>query len=314
MIRNCAGNSWPSMAIVTLLLVAICAFMFHPHRQPPGTTACPSSAGPSTRRASASPWGRGTGRLPARALEQRPPSGPGGFPCPTSPWRWAGDGEAVVVDSKFYDLNDEDALRPWCGGTCRQRGETGLLRSYHLRYLRKATATGWRIAFTDISQEQSTTWNLPDQYAAHRPGAPWWGSFSSACCCPGGRSTYRWSGPGNSSASFSRRLLNELKTPLTVVLSNDMLREYGEEQNERERRWMDNVRASSPPDEKLVEEDAHLGPVGQPVPAGPGPERVNFSDLVTDCALMLSRWSLSPAGCWRRPWARNCTSPGTRES
>ena len=39
---------------------------------------------------------------------------------------------------------------------------------------------------------------------------------------------------------------HELKTPLTVVLSNvDMLREYGEEQNERERRWMDNVRASS---------------------------------------------------------------------
>ena len=72
-----------------------------------------------------------------------------------------------------------------------------------------------------------------------------------------------------------------------MVLSNvDMLREYGEEQNERERRWMDNVRASSLQMKELVEEMLTLARSDNLSQRDQVRERVNFSDLVTDCALM----------------------------
>ena len=40
------------------------------------------------------------------------------------------------------------------------QSDIGVLANYKLRYLRKTTTSGWRIAFTDMTQEISTTRNL----------------------------------------------------------------------------------------------------------------------------------------------------------
>lgn len=69
-------------------------------------------------------------------------------------------GQAAVLDSKFYNLNDEEALLQVVQAGLDAQSDVGVLASYKLRYLRKVTTSGWRIAFTDMTQEISTTRNL----------------------------------------------------------------------------------------------------------------------------------------------------------
>ena len=69
-------------------------------------------------------------------------------------------GQAAVLDSKFYNLNDEEALLQVVQAGLDAQSDIGVLANYKLRYLRKTTTSGWRIAFTDMTQEISTTRNL----------------------------------------------------------------------------------------------------------------------------------------------------------
>ncbi|MCD8126360.1 MAG: hypothetical protein LUD82_02450 [Clostridiales bacterium] len=64
-------------------------------------------------------------------------------------------GQAVVVTNQFYDL-DEDTIEAVVSLCLEQEETSGVLRDYSLRYLRSSTVSGWRLAFADISQEEST--------------------------------------------------------------------------------------------------------------------------------------------------------------
>lgn len=81
---------------------------------------------------------------------------------------------------------------------------------------------------------------------------------------------------------------HELKTPLAVIASNvDMLQECGESLNDRELRWLDNIRASSDQMTYLVEE---LLTLARAENDQSGKEQVRetvpLSDLVTDEVLL----------------------------
>lgn len=108
---------------------------------------------------------------------------------------------------------------------------------------------------------------------------------------------------------------HELKTPLTVVLSNvDMLREYGQPQKERERRWMDNIRASSLQMKELVEEMLTLARSDNLSRRTPVRERVNFSDLVTDCTLLFEPMVFESGKLLEEDVAEDLWTTGTRGS
>ncbi len=274
-----------NMTIVTLLLTAICAFMFLTL-----TDSLRDDSMSVLRRvidqknvsvtvwrkeadgASESFWSR------AALREQR-------VSLPYFTVAVGRDGEAAVIDSQFYNLDDEDALLAVVQEGISAKAESGLLRSYHLRYLRQPTATGWHIAFTDISQEQSTTRNLIINMLLIGLSALIGFFFISLFLA-------RWAiRPVECSWKQQRQFVadasHELKTPLTVVLSNvDMLREYGRDQSERECRWMDNIQSSSLQMKDLVEELLTLARSDNLSQRDQVRERVNFSDLVTDCALM----------------------------
>ena len=80
---------------------------------------------------------------------------------------------------------------------------------------------------------------------------------------------------------------HELKTPLTVVLSNvDMLQEYSvQPQDARQQRWLGNIRASSEQMKDLVEEMLTLARSDAGGQQALVHQQVNFSDLVDDALL-----------------------------
>ena len=194
------------------------------------------------------------------------------------------EGRTTLLDSQFYEFENEDALLKVVKAGLNADGETGLLRDYHLRFLREATADGWRMAFTDVTQEQSTTWSLLRNLL-----------LIGLCALAGffliSLLLARWAvRPVERAWRQQRQFVDdashELKTPLTVVLSNvDMLRTYGEKAAPREERWLDNIQASSRQMKELVEEMLTLARSDNPARREPVRERVNFSDLVTDSVL-----------------------------
>ena len=134
-------------------------------------------------------------------------------------------GQAAVLDSKFYNLNDEEALLQVVQAGLDAQSDIGVLANYKLRYLRKTTTSGWRIAFTDMTQEISTTRNLLRNLLLIGGSALVGFFFISLLLA-------RWATrPAERAWKQQRQFVadasHELKTPLTVVLSNvDMLQEY----------------------------------------------------------------------------------------
>lgn len=78
--------------------------------------------------------------------------------------------------------------------------ESGLLHSYHLRYLRQATAAGWRIAFIRRHPRASTTRSLILNMLLIGLSALV-GFFFISLLLAAGRSV-PWSGRGSSSANL----------------------------------------------------------------------------------------------------------------
>lgn len=194
-------------------------------------------------------------------------------------------GQAAVLDSQFYNLNDQEALLEVVQEGLEAISDTGVLEDYQLRYLRKTTGSGWRIAFTDMTQEISTTRNLLRNLILIGSMALVGFFFISLLLA-------RWATrPVERAWKQQRQFVadasHELKTPLTVVLSNiDMLQGYSEQpQDVRQRRWLGNIRASSEQMKALVEEMLTLARSDAGGHQILDRRPVNFSDLVADALL-----------------------------
>ena len=132
-----------------------------------------------------------------------------------------------------------------------QSDDSGVLKEYHLRYLRSSSLLAVRIAFTDSSLEQATLRSLVQTCLVI--------GFSAIAvllvCC------YFLSGlitrPVEKAWAEQRRFLSdashELKTPLTVVLSSaELLGEHTEPSGEAAV-YVDNIRSESQRMRSLVE-------------------------------------------------------------
>ncbi len=107
---------------------------------------------------------------------------------------------------------------------------------------------------------------------------------------------------------------HELKTPLTVILSNAELLE-GAGLAEKPARWSGNIHTEAQQMRTLVEQMLTLARADNGVrPAAMEP--LNLSDVATDCVLPLSRWPLRRESPWRSgsrrtlPWWGTLTACG----
>ena len=196
-------------------------------------------------------------------------------------WDSNGVYRAFVTGGTYANLQDTAELEAILSDCLRQNQPEGTIRSYGLRYMRQDYGLYQRIAFVDMSMEQATLQELMGSYLqiglaalilllgvsillarwATRPVARAW----------------------RQQRQFLSDASHELKTPLTVILSNAELLEAAP-MDPRPARWADNIHSEAKRMKSLVEEMLTLARADNAVPTAVMAE-VSLSDLATDCAL-----------------------------
>ena len=196
-------------------------------------------------------------------------------------WDRSGIYEAFVTGGTYSNLQDTQELQTILTDCLQQNRPEGTIHSYGLRYLRRDYGLYERIAFVDMSMEQATLQEIMGSYLqiglaalllllgvsillarwATRPVAKAW----------------------QQQRQFLSDASHELKTPLTVILSNAELLEAAPLED-RPARWADNIRSEAGQMKSLVEEMLTLFRA-ESVRRETAFSEVDLSDGVTDAAL-----------------------------
>ena len=197
---------------------------------------------------------------------------------------WPGGGgayTAYVTGGTYAGLENTAELAAILEDCLNQRPLEGVVQSYGLRYLRQDNGLYRRLAFVDMSMESRLLREMMGSYLVIALAAFLLLLGVSALLA-------RWAtGPVERAWSQQRQFLSdashELKTPLTVILSNaELLSALPLE--ERPARWTDNILSESRQMKALVEEMLTLARADSMAPAAP-PEEVSLSETAEDCAL-----------------------------
>ncbi len=193
-------------------------------------------------------------------------------------------GVATVLSGSYYDLGDEQQLLDIINACLAEESSVGALPRYHMRYLRVENAYSTRIAFVDTSLEESTMRNL--LWSSLQIGSLAFGLLLVLSIL-----FARWAvRPVERTLEQQRQFISdashELKTPLTVIISNaDLLSGSPQAAEEEKRRWVDNVQSESYRMKRLVEEMLTLMRT-EDLSRQPVMQRLDFGELVADSALL----------------------------
>ena len=193
----------------------------------------------------------------------------------------AGDNTAYVTGGTYSNLDNTEELQQILG-LCLQDGRgSGTIDSYNLRYLRRDNGFFQRIAFVDISMEKNTLDDMARSFLQIGGVAlvillgisallAWWATR-----------------PVETALRQQRQFLSdayhELKTPLTVILSNaELLSSAALEP--RPARWADNIHSEAGQMKTLVEEMLTLARADN-MPRTAVHTAQSLTDIVTDTVL-----------------------------
>ena len=186
-----------------------------------------------------------------------------------------------LIGGPYAELENSELLQEILLACVEQPQNEGRLKEYGLRYLRRDEGLYVRIVFADMSMETETLRKMVKSQLmiAFVALLPLLGVSILLS---------RWAvAPVEKAWKQQRQFLSdashELKTPLTVILSNAELLEASE-LDERPRRWTENIRAESGRMKTLVEEMLTLARADNAPPASVYGE-VSLSEIALDCAL-----------------------------
>ena len=211
-------------------------------------------------------------------------------------------GTTVYVTGGTYSgLEDTDALTAILTDCLAQEEDEGSLPGYALRYLRQDDGLYTQIAFVDISLETAALRQMMASYL--RIGLLSLLLLAGASFLLSLRVTRPVERAWRQQRQFFSDASHELKTPLTVILSNAEMLETSD-LPEQESRWRDNILSESRQMKTLVEEMLTLSRT-EDAQRKPTVADVDLSDLSEDCALAFEpvafeagkplSWDVTPA-------------------
>ena len=188
---------------------------------------------------------------------------------------------AYITGGTYADLEDTDVLKNILSQCLAQGTAEGTVSDYHLRYLVQDNGLYRKLAFVDMSMEQAVLIRLVRSYLVIALAA------MLALLAIAVAASHWVTRPVERAWKQQRQFLSdashELKTPLTVILSNAELLE-GAGLTDKPARWSGNIRLEAEQMRTLVEQMLTLARADNGVrPAAMEP--VNLSDVATDCTL-----------------------------
>jgi signal transduction histidine kinase len=196
-------------------------------------------------------------------------------------WPGGGGYTAYVTGGTYADLEDTEELEAVLRDCMDQQRPEGVVSRYGLRYLRQDNGLFSRLAFVDMSMEQAMLREMMGSYLRIAAAAftlllgvsillAWW-------------ATHPVERAWRQQRQFLSDASHELKTPLTVILSNAELLE-ALPMEERPARWRDNILSEARQMKNLVEEMLTLARADNMSQTAVLSE-VSLSDAAEDCAL-----------------------------
>ena len=188
---------------------------------------------------------------------------------------------AQITGGTYANLEDTEELTAILQDCLSQDQREGTIAAYHLRYLRQDNGLYEKLAFVDMSMEQAVLRKMMGSYLFI--------AFASLLLLLGVSVLLsRWATrPVEKAWKQQRQFLSdashELKTPLTVILSNAELLEQAE-LPDKPARWADNILSEAGRMRSLVEEMLTLARADNMVRTAVLTE-IFLSDIAADCAL-----------------------------
>lgn len=160
-------------------------------------------------------------------------------------------GELIATSGGYYDLSDEEQILSIAQAAYSQEDQSGILEEYDLRYLKNSGFFGVQIVFADISSERATVKNLVQTCVLI-------GALSFLLFLGISFWLAKWAVKPVDQAwqqqkQFVADASHELKTPLTVIMTNAELLQNPEYQSEDRERFTDSILTMAHQMRRLVE-------------------------------------------------------------
>ena len=197
-------------------------------------------------------------------------------------WPSRGGGyTAQITGGTYSNLEDTEELTAILQDCLSQNLQEGTVSGYHLRYLRQDNGLYEKLAFVDMSMEQAVLRKMMGSYLVIALAAL--ALLLGVSILLSHWATHPVEKAWKQQRQFLSDASHELKTPLTVILSNAELLEQAE-LPDKPSRWTDNILSEAGRMRSLVEEMLTLARADNMVRTAVMAE-VSLSDVAADCAL-----------------------------
>lgn len=188
-------------------------------------------------------------------------------------------GELIAMGGGYYDLSDEEFLRELVAAVAQQRERTGLVEQYSLRYLVQSTPMGQKIVFADTSSEQAALGALIRTSLLIGLAALL--AFFGLSLLLARMAVKPVERAWEQQRQFVADASHELKTPLTVILTNAEMLRSSDYSAEEKGRFLDSIQSMGAQMRGLTESLLTLARVDAGVHAAEHVP-VELSELVED--------------------------------